>query len=154
MPEPDQENAPDSVGGHVEMNFRAAEFPSDVLSVRRLRVLFPGNFDGPGFVGDNYVNNNFFYPSATERPEHLVRLNDLICDERTVASAAFYEQYLSNKGGLDKDLRDVAADSKVRLAEGLQFFKLAADPEMASLLVKQVEEEGRAQAVARLGRGK
>jgi len=135
------------VGTYCEMDFRSAEFPSDALSIRRLRKLFPQNFDGHGRIADGYANNDFFFPTDMEEPEHLLKLTQLICDERTVASAAYYKRYLDRHPELlnAEDL-DHVDQSKGRLVEHYQLFKLADSPATARLLIQQVEEEGSKQA--------
>lgn len=147
MAENDSEQHTGAARDHLEMDFRIAEFPSDALSVRRLRKVFPNQFDGRGRIGDNYANNNFFLPVALEAPDHLVKLTQVICDERTIASGAFYERFLHQSPELlDKEDREQIERSKERLEEHYQFFRLANNPQSARFLIEQVELEGRVQA--------
>lgn len=134
----------------LEMDFRSAEFPSDAISIKRLRVAFRNHFDRPGPLIDGYCDNDFFYPFDSEKKtEHLRRLTNLLGDERTVASAAFYEQYLKLHPGslsFDDDELRVIEGSRRRLETDYQYFKLADSPESARLMIRQVEEEGEKQA--------
>lgn len=139
--------------GRLEMDFRAAAFPSDALSIKRLRVIFPDHFDGPGRIADGYEGNDFFYSGKAEQPDHLFRLNDLICDERIVASGGFYESYSQYRLELlDAEDRESIALAKARLEENYLFFKLADSPAAARLLIQQVEEEGNEQGRTKRGR--
>ena len=138
----------EAVTPYAEMDFRAASFPSDALSVKRLRAIFPTHFDGHGLIVDGYTNNDFFFPSGPENPPHLMRFTELICDERVVAAGAFYESHPDRKIALNDEERESIAHSKVRLVENLQFFKLADSPETARLLIRQIEEQGEQQGRA------
>jgi hypothetical protein len=147
MPTAPIDDTPPDHGDYFEMDFRSAEFPSDALSVKRLRKIFPENFDTPGVVMDGYANNDFFFPTAAEKPEHLHRLTNLICAERTVASAAFYACYArENEGDHSDQFNDdehLAIDvAEEKLEREYQYFKLADSPETARLLIRQVEEAG------------
>jgi hypothetical protein len=129
------------------MNFRVAEFPSDVLSVKRFRVLFPDNFDRSDSIVDGHTSNNFFYPFGPGDPPHLDQLTELICDERTVAAGAFYRCYLDRDPDiLDQEELDCVAKAKTRLEQNYQRFKLADSPQTARLLMKSIEEQGEVQA--------
>lgn len=138
-----------------EMNFRIADFPSDALSIKRFRKIFPQHFDGPDRIADGYSNNNFFFPSDTEKPEHLMWLTELICAERTVAAGAFYRICMkfdpSYQGVLIDEDEAVLAENKERLEKHYQRLKLADSPEAARLLIRQVESEGENQARRLLG---
>jgi len=134
----------------AEMDFRAVSFPSDAVSVKRLRSIFTEHFDGHGLLVDGYTNNDFFFPSACEKPAHLMRLTELICDERVVAAGAFYQTLYGDERGYDEESqvieeRECIEHSKSRLEENLQFFKLADSPETARLLIRQIEEQGEQQ---------
>jgi hypothetical protein len=129
-----------------EMDFRAVSFPSDAVSVKRLRSIFTKHFDGRGLIVDGYTNNDFFFPSAPEKPSHLMRLTELICDERVVAAGTFYQTLGNEQIELNHEEREVIEDSKGRLEKNLQFFKLADSPETARLLIRQIEEQGAQQA--------
>ena len=131
-----------------EMDFRIASFPSDALSVKRLRAIFPQHFDGHGLIVDGYANNDFFFPFGAEQPTHLVRLTEMICDERVVAAGAFYETLGDKELAVNVEEREAIDESKTRLEQNLQFFKLADSPETARLLIRQIEEQGEQQARA------
>jgi hypothetical protein len=137
----------------LEMDFRVASFPSDSLSVKRLRLIFPKHFDGQGLIVDGFANNDFFFPSAAEKPDHLMRLTELICDERVVAAGAFCETRYGERRGYREESqvaeeRECIVQSKRRLEENLQRFKLADSPETARMLIRQIEEQGEQQARA------
>jgi hypothetical protein len=133
------------------MNFRTARFPSDVLSVGRLRKLFPDNFDRAGPLTDGY--GDFFYPQAAGKPEHLERLNDLISAERVVADGAYYRGCESVPDEILGDEDRWCIDKARReLEDFYQYFRLADGPEAARLLILQVEDEGAAQARQAQGR--
>jgi len=139
----------------LEMNFRIADFPSDALSVKRLRAAFPNHFDCPDLLIEGYTNNDFFWPSGDSEPEHLVRLTRMICAERTVASGAFYREYLHRDPELlNEEELEVIAEDRRRLEDNYQFFKLADSPETARLLIQHVEAEGRNQALKRQAKGR
>lgn len=136
-----------------EVRFQSASFPSDVLSVKRFRKLFPDHFDQPDLIRDGYPNNDFFFPSAAEKPDHLMKLTQLICDERTIAAGAYYRCFLkTHPDALDEEELRAIASSKATLEKHYQFFKLADGPESARLLIRQVEEEG--EKLARKQQGK
>lgn len=155
MGQGDGENTP-ADNDYPAMDFRAASFPSDTLSVNNLRRLFPDRLDRPGVLRDGYVDYDFFYPSPhPSNPEPMVRLATLLDDERIVASGAFYRQYSSRDPSiLDAEELEVMADAERQLAEGYQYFKLADGPETARLLIERVRTEGGEQARLRQSRGK
>jgi hypothetical protein len=139
----------------LDIDFRAASFPSDALSVKRLRAIFPKHFDGDGRLLDGYANNSFFCPLAAEEPAHLMRLTELICDERVVAAGAFFQALYGDNHGYEKgsesieEERECIERAKADLERNLQFFKLADSSETARLLIRQIEAEGERQAHAR-----
>lgn len=128
----------------VDFEPKNASFPSDHLSIKRLRTVFPDSFDKPDSIVNGYTACDFFYPAETEKPAHLMRLTDLLCDERTIAGGAFR----SARYGVDLEgeEKENVAESRTRLEAGYQFFKLADSPETARLLIQQVEEEGKREA--------
>lgn len=144
------EDGDDAQGVTLEMDFRSASFPSDALSIKRFRVLFPSHFDCPESIADGYSKNDFFLPQNACEPAHLVQLTDLICDERIIASGAFNECYVDRYPDLLLEVdREIIAEAKQRLEDNYQFFKLADSPETARLLIRQVEDEGRNQGLNR-----
>ncbi|HVX12748.1 MAG TPA: hypothetical protein VHC22_16320 [Pirellulales bacterium] len=140
---------------HDAIDFRAATFPSDALSIERLRTRFPKHFDVAGRIADGYAGNDFFVPVARDAPQHLHRLTEMICDERTVAAGAFYQ---SGAGQLAECINrediECVNESKVRLLDNYLFFGLAADVEKAAALVRRVEREGQEQAHRRQSRSR
>jgi hypothetical protein len=64
---------------YEKIDLRSAAFPSDALSVKRLRRLFLETFED-GALPDGY--GHFFFPAATEKPDHLMRLTELISAAR------------------------------------------------------------------------
>jgi hypothetical protein len=146
MPDQSAEPPISEASAHFEMDFRTASFPSDALSVKRLRAIFPENFDGPGFIVDSYANNDFFFPSGPEEPAHLMRLTEMICAERTVASGSYYwSHHTEYPDMLDGEALAAIAKAKRRLESGYQYFRLADSVETARLLISLVEEEGKRQ---------
>lgn len=116
------------------------EFPSDVLSVKRLRTIFPEQFE-EGSLTNGF--GHFFYPRDIEEPAHLVHLNELLSAERTLAEYAFYhalEAYPDEI--LDEECHWCAAEARKELDHFYQEFKLADSPETARLLIRQIEEQG------------
>jgi hypothetical protein len=134
--------------GFPEMDFRAASFPSDALSVKRFRTMFPTHFDGHGLIVDGFTNNDFFFPQGPEDPPHLLKLTQLVCDERVVAAGAFYATLGNKELELTDEERESIARSKARLEKNLEFFKLADSLETARLLIRQIEEQGEQQGRA------
>ena len=134
-----------------DIDFRTASFPSDVLSVKRFRTLFPDAFDLPGMLTDGY--GSFFLPVDAEQPEHLVQLTRLISSERVAAAGAFHRTYGHPPDAQLTEEELWCIDTAKKELEGLyQFFKLADSPETARLLIQQVEEEGERQAHQAMGR--
>lgn len=143
--------------GHLEPSeirspdFRRLEFPSDALSVKRFRILFPDRFDGnDDNIADGYASNDFFYPHSPDKPRHLVRLADMICDERIIADGAYKSCFVEQSPEMliDED-REIVDDARKRLAESYLFFRLADSPETARLLIRQIEEGAESQARSR-----
>jgi hypothetical protein len=138
---PDTSTAPE----FPDIDFRSVNFPSDALSVKRFRALFPESFDQPGPLRDGF--GYFFLPADTEEPEHLMQLTRLISDERITVSGAFHATYDHLPDAkLDPDELECIDDARKELEDLYQFFKLADSPETARLLIRQVEEEGERQA--------
>jgi hypothetical protein len=149
------EQSDDTQGVALEMDFREASFPSDTLSVKRFRALFPRHFDCPESIADGYSKNDFFLPQNPNEPVHLVRLTELICDERIVASGAFYQCYVDRHPELlEEEDHKIIGEAKQRLEDNYQLFRLADSPETARLLIRQVEDEGTNQGLRRLSKGR
>ena len=149
------EQSDDEQGVALEMDFRAASFPSDALSVKRFRALFPKHFDCPESIADGYSKNDFFLPQNACEPAHLVQLTELICDERIVASGGFKQCYVDRYPELLLEAdREIIAEAKQRLEDNYQLFRLADSPETARLLIRQVEDEGRNQGLHRLAKSR
>ena len=127
-----------------EFDCRRATFPSDALSVKRLRAIFPKSFDQPDTIANGYTKCNFFFPYDAEEPDHLVRISELLSDERTIAGGAYLRS--RDPTVLNTEDEQVITRSLERLEGNLQFFKLADSPETARLLIRQVEEQGERQA--------
>lgn len=125
----------------------AVDFPSDALSMKRLRRSFPKWFD-EGNLQDGY--GSFFYPLGPDEPAHLVRLADLLSAERAAAEYAFYnaiDPYPSET--LNNDDRESAEYLREQLEHLYVDFKLADSPETARSLIRHVEEQGAQQGKAR-----
>lgn len=122
------------------------DFPSDYLSVKRLRTIFPKLFDDGSALSDGF--SSFFEPSNDEFSTHLHRLNDLINYERTIADYAFYnstDPYPSKT--LDDRCKSEAEEAKQMLEPLYLEFRLADSPETARLLIRHIEEQGAKQGV-------
>lgn len=119
-------------------------FPSDSLSIKRLRTIFPHMFDKQDSIEGGYTECKFFFPSGAEEPDHLMRLTELLCDERTIAGGAYWRE--SDPSVLNDEDREIIKESVQRLEANYQTFKLADSPEAAAHLIRLVEEEGRQQA--------
>jgi hypothetical protein len=128
-----------------EIDFRLVSFPSDALSIKRFRTLFPDKFDQPGMLRDGF--GDFFLPTDKEEPDHLMQLTRLISAERVTASGAFHATYdHPPEMRLDTEELQCINKSKSVLEDLYQVFKLADSPETARLLIRQVQEEGERQA--------
>jgi hypothetical protein len=150
----DSEQAKETDSDYREFDCNFASFPSDSLSIKRLRALFPKEFDPPVRF-DGSTGSDFFYPLDTEEPEQLVWLTEMLCDERIVAGSAYCKCFLDRHPELINDEDLVTIDHcRRRLEDNYQFFKLADSPETARLLIRQVEEEGEKQARSVQARGR
>ena len=132
---------------YSRMDFRLAEFPSDSLSIKRLRQSFPEQFDAGGQEIDRRPSP-FFFPRGLEKPEHLVFLTDLISDERLVAVAAFFREYerIHKVEMIFEEDHETIAIGKASLEQQYQYFKLADSPQTARMLIGLVELQGIKQA--------
>jgi hypothetical protein len=127
------------------IRFPEIEFPSDALSVKRLRTIFPEEFDtGVGSLTDGYVN--LFFPLDHEEPAQLVQLSEMISQERVLAEYSFYRALETHPDEiLDTECHECADAARKELERSYQQFKLADSPEVARLLIQHVEDEGRQQ---------
>jgi hypothetical protein len=74
-------------------------------------------------------------------------LTEVLADERTIASGAFFRTYQEHEGEMLNDEDEwCRAESKTRLEENYQHFKLADSPDTARMLIRQCELEGENQA--------
>ncbi|VTR93413.1 unnamed protein product [Gemmata massiliana] len=146
MPQPPEHESPTTLESRQsKIDFAAVEFPSDVLSVKRLRTIFPELFE-QGRLKDGF--GHFFYPIGGENPGHLVRLNDLLSAERMVAEYTFVRALETNPNEiLDAECHECADLARKELEPLYQEFKLADSPETARLLIRHVAEQGEQQGV-------
>jgi hypothetical protein len=147
---PEGHKSPAPEDGLLRIDIGAVDFPSDALSMKRLRQSFPKLFD-EGSLQDGY--GLFFYPLGPDEPAHLVRLADLLSAERAVAEYAFYnafDPYPSET--LDDDDREGWAYLREELEQLYVDFKLADSPETARLLIRHIEEQGAQQGKAQKSR--
>ena len=129
------------------------DFPSDHLSVKRLRTIFPKLFDNGSALSDGF--SSFFEPSNDEFSTHLDRLNNLINHERTVADYSFYnatDPYPSET--LDDACKSEADEARQKLEPLYLEFKLADSPESARLLIRHIEEQAAKQGEQSKGRAR
>lgn len=129
--------------GSASLDLRKVEFPSDALSIKRLRQLFPQDFDRDEPWEDGSCV--FFSPGSPRCDQQLEQLNTLLMLERIVVQAAFHLQRGKEESFDPNQLKDIK-DYKQRLEHHYQEFKLADSPETARLLVQEVEDEGIRQA--------
>lgn len=134
----------------VEFDPAKASFPSDQLSIERLRRAFPESFDADDTIIDGYSQCNFFYPAGLEDPPHLVRLDHMLSDERMVAHGACVTA--QDASSLAEQEGEFVAESAKRLVDHYLYFGLADNPHRANTLVRQVEEQGQLQARGRSSR--
>ncbi len=125
--------------GPACLDLRKVEFPSDALSIKRLRQLFPEDFDRDEPWEDGSCV--FFSPGSPRCDQQLEQLNTLLMLERIVVQAAFYLQLGGAESFDPIELKNIN-DYKHDLEQHYQNFKLADSPETARLLIQQVEEEG------------
>jgi hypothetical protein len=145
---PEDQNTPIPKGTSRCIDCEVIEFPSDALSVKRLRQIYPRLFDS-GMLTDN-LYGGFFVPLGDEDPPHLMQLHELLSAERVLAEYAFcnaIDPYPSET--LDEELHGYAVAAREQLEQLYQQFRLADSPATARLLVRQVEEEGARQADGR-----
>jgi hypothetical protein len=146
MPHPPEDESLSTLEDRLpRIDFADVEFPSDVLSFKRLRTIFPALFD-QGRLKDGF--GHFFYPMGTEKPGHLVQLNDLLSAERMVAEYAFLRAIETSPNELlDAECHECADIARKELETFYQVFKLADSPETARLLIRHVAEQGEQQGV-------
>ncbi len=119
----------------IEPDFRRLDFPSDALSVKRFRHLFPDHFDCSDIIVNGYSNNDFFFPAGTEEPIHLVRLHEMICDERVVAAGAYAASFLDRFPDiLAAEDRNVIRRSQKATGRTLPVFQASGRPGSCSAL--------------------
>ena len=93
MTRPPKDQTPSNPQSEVKLiDFGLVEVPSDALSVKRLRKIFPEQFE-KGMLVDGY--GEFFFPLAHDNPPHLSRLSDLLSAERVLADYTFYKHHRS-----------------------------------------------------------
>lgn len=138
---------------HDYIDLGAIEFPSDALTVKRLRQNFPAFFD-VGMLSDGWNSyGSFFLPIGDENPLHLVQLHNLLSAERAVAEYAYLNAlYPYPSETCDEEIHEYDAEARKHLEELYVDFRLADSPETARLLIRQVEEQGEQQGKARMSR--
>jgi len=137
---PKEQNPSLPEGSLPSIDLGAVEFPSDALTVKRLRQSFPSKFD-EGNPQDGY--GYFFFPFGDEKPVHLVELHNLLSAERTVAEYAYLnvlDPYPSET--CDDEYREYDHEARKQMEHLYVDFKLADSPETARLLIRHVEEQG------------
>ncbi len=132
------------------IDLEAVEFPSDALSVKRLRETFHPEFFDRGMLSDGWNSyGSFFLPLGDENPLHLVQLHNLLSAERAVAEYAYLnvvDPYPSET--CDDEIREYDLEARKHLEELYVDFRLADSPETARLLIRHIEEQGEQQAKA------
>ncbi len=139
---------------HEYIDLEVIEFPSDALSVKRLRETFPAEFFDRGFISDGWnFFGSFFLPLGDEKPLHLLQLHNLLSAERAVAEYAYlsvFDPYPSET--CDDEIREYDLEARKHLEELYVDFRLADSPETARFLIRHIEEQGAQQAKAHKSR--
>jgi len=135
---------------HEYIDLETIEYPSDTLSVKRLRQTFPAEFFDRGMISDGWNSyGSFFLPIDTDEPLHLVQLHNLLSAERAVAEYAYLNVlYPYPSETCDDEIREYDLEARKHLEELYVDFRLADSPETARLLIRHVEEQGAQQAKA------
>jgi hypothetical protein len=132
------------------IDLEVIEFPSDALSIKRLRETFPAEFFDRGKIDDGWDSyGSFFFPLGHENPLHLVQLHNLLSAERAVAEYAYLnvlDPYPSET--CDEEIHEYDAEARKHLEELYVHFRLADSPETARLLIRHIEEQGAQQGKA------
>jgi len=139
---------------HDYIDLGTIEFPSDALSVKRLRETFPPEFFDHGNISDGWNSyGSFFLPIGTNDPLHLVQLHNLLSAERAVAEYAYLnalDPYPSET--CDEEIHEYDIEARMHLEELYVDFRLADSPETARLLIRHIEEQGAQQGKAHKSR--
>lgn len=123
------------------------EFPSDALSIRRLRHLAPHDFDIPMFEPDSLEPGNLYFGENGSRPEWIDGLNKMLGFERVVAQEIFHRTRGDRRPfGQDEEdrslVRKLYLDPARPTLEALyQWFRLADSPESARFLITLIEKQ-------------
>ncbi len=136
------------------IDLEVIEFPSDALSVKRLRETFPAEFFDRGFISDGWnCFGSFFLPLGDENPLHLVQLHNLLSAERAVAEYAYLNfLYPYPSETCDDEIHEYDVEARKHLEELYVDFRLADSPETARFLIRHIEEQGVQQAKAQKSR--
>lgn len=105
-------------------------------------------FDEGDGLGDSGAY--FFCPEdgKGEQPRHLLALDKLINDERTIAGYAFYNAIDPYPGDtLREDDRCWVQECRSELEQSYQRFKLADSPESARFLIEHIEGQAAKQGL-------
>jgi hypothetical protein len=144
---------------HEYIDLEIIEYPSDALSVKRLRETSHPEFFDRGMIRNGWNSyGSFFLPLGDENPLHLLQLHNLLSAERAVAEYAYLnvlDPYPSET--CDEEIREYDLEARKHLEELYVDFRLADSPETARLLIRHIEEQGAQQAKAhksREGRGR
>ena len=148
----EENNTYSSADKPCRIQFSDVKFPSDALSVKRLRTVFPDRFDTvKGNLTDGF--ENFFFPVDYESPTQLVKLAEMLSEERVLAEYAFYHAIESAPNEiLDEECRWCEGEARKKLEKLYQEFKLADSPETARFLIQQIQEQGAQQGERTKGR--
>lgn len=136
------------------VNLETIEFPSDALSIKRLRETFPAEFFDRGTITDGWnCYGSFFLPLGDEDPLHLLQLHNLLSAERAVAEYAYLNcLYPYPSETCDEEIHEYDVEARKHLEELYVDFRLADSPETARLLIRHIEEQGAQQAKAQKSR--
>jgi hypothetical protein len=153
-------NPPPSHDDSVFIDLSRIEFPSDALSIQRLRVIAPGDFDVVTDPEPIEIANLFFGRSYWSEEGWLHDLNELLGFERVVAQEVFHRTRGDHVPfGEDDETREIIRrrylePARPALEQLYLRFRLADSPETARYLVVLIEQQAAAQALASLSQSR
>jgi hypothetical protein len=124
------------------VDYTSLSFPSDNLTVAKLRNLYPHRFDVEGFAVNEFFAANEGRNTG-DRTEGWV--SSMLTAERYLARHAF-EDALGKTWTCLTELGDTRDQSAKELAEMYIFFGLATGPQHADQLIRGFEAKAAAQA--------
>lgn len=119
-----------------EFNCTQISFPSDGLTIGKLRHLHPGDFD---HMDSDYVA---FFPPGGQPPTGNIAMGDMLHNERRLAQIAFESTLIGLSGELeDPELENEINEERRKctddLIEAYQRFGIATGPESSRELIRR-----------------